>query len=163
MTAGHGDTMRRLRPLSRPRRTASCSLLLWVLCPAAMPLAHAAPDPDACIEGYVWREAVPDDHVCVTPAVRADVIADNRMADTRRETRHGKRPDTCKPGFVWREATPDDRVCVTLDTREQTARDNRDAATRRLLPARVEKAPHPIPEQQTSTAQATANEGDQKN
>ena len=28
-----------------------------------------------CRQGYVWREATPGDHVCVTPAVRAEVRA----------------------------------------------------------------------------------------
>ncbi|MEH2393254.1 MAG: hypothetical protein V7K21_16915 [Nostoc sp.] len=26
---------------------------------------------DTCISGYVWREAFPGDHVCVTRAVRS--------------------------------------------------------------------------------------------
>jgi hypothetical protein len=28
-----------------------------------------------CPQGYVWREATPTDHVCVTPAARAEVRA----------------------------------------------------------------------------------------
>ncbi|MCA1978971.1 MAG: hypothetical protein LDL19_06995, partial [Thiobacillus sp.] len=94
-------------------------------------LAFAAPR-DACIEGYVWREAYPGDHVCVTPEVREQAAADNRQAAARREPQGGAYgPDTCKPGFVWREARPEDPVCVTPEVRAQTARDNALAHTRR--------------------------------
>jgi hypothetical protein len=40
--------------------------------------------PDTCIQGYVWREAIPGDHVCVTPEVRDQAAEDNRLADSRR-------------------------------------------------------------------------------
>lgn len=108
-------------------------LVAWLgmlaLCPA-----FAAPA-DACIPGYVWREAYPDDHVCVTPASRAQAAADNQLAVARREPQGGAYgPDTCKPGFVWREARPQDHVCVTPDVRAQTARDNSLAHTRRVVP-----------------------------
>ncbi len=36
-----------------------------------------------CITGYVWRQAGPGDLVCVTPAVRAQTIADNREGPNR--------------------------------------------------------------------------------
>jgi hypothetical protein len=42
------------------------------------------PRSDTCIQGYVWREAIPGDHVCVTPEVRAQAAEDNRLADSRR-------------------------------------------------------------------------------
>jgi hypothetical protein len=32
----------------------------------------------------VWREARPDDHVCVTPQTRAQTASDNRQAAARR-------------------------------------------------------------------------------
>jgi hypothetical protein len=35
---------------------------------------------DACISGYVWRDAFSGDHVCVTPEVRDQVAADNADA-----------------------------------------------------------------------------------
>lgn len=109
-------------------------LLLGTLLGLA-PMAHAAPHPDTCVAGYVWRESYPDDRVCVTPATREQAAADNRLAATRRAPQGGAYgPDTCKPGFVWREARPDDHVCVSPEVREQTARDNRLAHTRRLLP-----------------------------
>ncbi len=39
---------------------------------------------DTCIQGYVWREAIRDDHVCVTPQMRDRVQEDNQLADSRR-------------------------------------------------------------------------------
>ena len=45
--------------------------------------AAQAYGPDTCINGYVWREAVPNDHVCVVPAVRAQARADNEAAPSR--------------------------------------------------------------------------------
>ena len=108
-------------------------LVAWLgvlaLCPAV-----AAPV-DACIPGYVWREAYPGDHVCVTPTGRDQAAADNQRAAERRTPGGGAYgPDTCKPGFVWREARPQDHVCVTPEVRAQTGRDNSLAHTRRLMP-----------------------------
>jgi hypothetical protein len=40
--------------------------------------------PDTCLQGYVWREAFPGDHVCVTPATRSQAAYDNSQADSRR-------------------------------------------------------------------------------
>jgi hypothetical protein len=40
--------------------------------------------PDTCLQGYVWREAVPGDHVCVTPETRAQAAQDNSLAASRR-------------------------------------------------------------------------------
>jgi hypothetical protein len=90
---------------------------------------------DRCIQGYVWREAVAGDHVCVTPEVREQAAMDNRLAPRRRQPGGGAYgPDTCRSGFVWREATPSDRVCVTIETRRQTERDNAAAASRVMRP-----------------------------
>ena len=41
-------------------------------------------DPDTCLQGYVWREAVPGDYVCVTPETRAQAAQDNSLAASRR-------------------------------------------------------------------------------
>jgi len=80
---------------------------------------------DTCIQGFVWREAVPSDHVCVTPQVRQQTRSDNSQADVRRSPTGGPYgPDTCIQGFVWREAFPGDHVCVTPQTRAQAAQDN---------------------------------------
>jgi hypothetical protein len=86
-----------------------------------------------CIQGYVWREAIPDDHVCVTPETRAQAAEDNRLADSRRSPTGGAYgPDTCLQGYVWREVVRSDHVCVTPETRAQAAEDNRLADSRRV-------------------------------
>ena len=36
--------------------------------------------PDTCIQGYVWREAQPSDHVCVTPPIRDATAQQNAAA-----------------------------------------------------------------------------------
>ncbi len=36
-----------------------------------------------CVQGYVWRQVVPDDYTCVTPAVRAQAAYDNSQAGSR--------------------------------------------------------------------------------
>ena len=41
--------------------------------------------PDTCLPGFVWREAVAGDHVCVTPETRRRTRQDNTLADSRRE------------------------------------------------------------------------------
>jgi hypothetical protein len=96
--------------------------------------AFAAGDygPDTCLEGYVWREATPADHVCVTGTVRTQTANDNSQAAARRSPTGGAYgPDTCLFGYVWREAVAGDHVCVTGATRSQAASDNSQAAARR--------------------------------
>jgi hypothetical protein len=88
--------------------------------------------PDTCLWGFVWREARPSDHVCVTPAVRSQTATDNALAASRRSPTGGTwGPDTCLAGFVWRGAYPGDTVCVPPATRTQAADDNARAAERR--------------------------------
>jgi hypothetical protein len=90
---------------------------------------------DTCKQGFVWREAVSNDHVCVAPQTRAQARADNSHAAERRQPGGGAfGPDTCRQGFVWREATPADHVCVTPQVRASTADDNRHATERRVQP-----------------------------
>lgn len=126
--------MTRLRPADLLNRL-NPALLLAMLIGFSAAAAQAAPHPDTCTDGYVWREAYPGDHVCVLPATRAQAVEDNRLAATRREPQGGAYgPDTCKAGFVWREARADDHVCVTPEVRAQAARDNLLAHTRRLMP-----------------------------
>jgi hypothetical protein len=96
--------------------------------------AMAAGDwgPDTCLEGFVWREAAPADHVCVTGAVRAQTAYDNSQAAARRSPIGGAYgPDTCIMGYVWREAFSGDHVCVTGATRTQAQADNAQAGARR--------------------------------
>lgn len=87
--------------------------------------------PDTCKNGFVFREAYTDDHVCVTSAVRAQVAQDNAAAVSRIQPGGGlSGHNTCKQGFVWREARPQDLVCVDTSQRTQAADDNRLAYSR---------------------------------
>ena len=87
--------------------------------------------PDQCKFGWVWREAMPNDHVCVSGAVRKRVNEDNALAPGRRSPNGGPSgPDTCIQGYVWREAYAGDHVCVTLQERQQATNDNNSAASR---------------------------------
>jgi hypothetical protein len=98
-------------------------------CP--VPQRNCAYGPGTCTQGFVWREASPSDHVCVTPQVRDEAHNDNSQSGARRNPGGGQYgPDTCSPGFVWREAVPGDHVCVTPATRAQAAQDNASAAAR---------------------------------
>ena len=102
--------------------------MLSLLLILAAPQAYG---PDTCINGYVWREAVPNDHVCVVPAVRAAARADNEQARYRiSTTNRAYGPDTCRNGYVWREAMPDDHVCVLPAVRAQARADNAAAPSR---------------------------------
>jgi hypothetical protein len=86
---------------------------------------------DSCKQGFVWREAIKDDHVCVTPATRSQAAADNASAFARRSPNGGvSGPDTCIQGFVWREVVPSDHVCVTPQVKAATTFDNSAAAER---------------------------------
>jgi len=97
----------------------------------APPQEAKAPESDSCRPGFVWREARPEDHVCVTPETRQSVAEDNRQEESRRES---GRPGTCQYGFVWREAYPGDVVCVTPSVRRMTRIDNAQAQERRGAP-----------------------------
>lgn len=93
--------------------------------------ANCVTGPDACIQGFVWREAFPGDHVCVSGSVRQQALDDNAAASSRRSPTGGVfGPDTCKQGFVWREASADDHVCTTGAVRAQGSADNRSAKSR---------------------------------
>jgi TIR domain len=88
--------------------------------------------PDACRQGFVWRGAAPNDHVCVTPQTRSQTAADNAAAGSRINPNGGPYGSlTCLQGFVWREALKGDTVCVTPATRAQAAADNAEAPNRR--------------------------------
>lgn len=111
---------------------------------AALPSAASAND--GCRQGFVWREAFPGDHVCVTPDVRAQARADNAQAAYRiNPTNHDYGPDTCIGGYVWREASRSDHVCVTPDIRAQAARDNAAAGSRLASAPGYAPGPGPAP------------------
>lgn len=93
---------------------------------------------DRCKQGFVWREATKQDHVCVVPTTRQAAANDNAQAASRRSPTGGPSgPDTCLQGFVWREATQGDHVCVTPDIRQQARDDNAHADERRQPPAQA--------------------------
>ena len=91
--------------------------------------------PGTCIQGLVWREAAPNDRVCVPPEIRQQAQSDNAQAAARRSPTGGAfGPDTCLSGFVWRDAFPGDHVCVAPPTRTRAAQDNGWAAVRNACP-----------------------------
>src|SRR5215475_9717514 len=75
---------------------------------------------DTCKPGFVWREAVKSDHVCVSPQTRARTRAENETAGQR--AMPGS--DGCRQGYVWREAVPTDHVCVAPQSRAAASDDN---------------------------------------
>jgi hypothetical protein len=102
-------------------------------CPS--PLRDCSSGPGTCAQGFVWREAVPSDHVCVTPQVRDQTRTENAQAASRRNPTGGPYgPDTCAQGYVWREAFQGDHVCVVPESRGQAAQDNASAAGRNACP-----------------------------
>jgi hypothetical protein len=91
----------------------------------------AGPESQDCIPGYVWRQAIPEDRVCVTVATQARTAQDNALAGSRRNPGGGPYgAATCLSGFVFREAFTDDIVCVTPETRDQAVLDNQAASLR---------------------------------
>lgn len=91
--------------------------------------------PGTCAQGFVWRGAGPDDRVCVTEEVRAQVEKDNREGINRRSPTGGPwGPESCMDGFVWRNAFPGDKVCVEPRYRDQAAQDNQWASVRNACP-----------------------------
>ena len=93
--------------------------------------ATATTHSDKCKSPYVWRQATPDDHVCVTQATHEKTLQDNSLAPSRRDQKGGGYgADTCLSGYVWRDSFEGDHICVMPDIRDQAAQDNRDAASR---------------------------------
>lgn len=81
--------------------------------------------PYTCKQGYVWREAVSGDFVCVSGQTRDETASENVLGPSRRQPGGGAYgPDTCKQGFVWRETRPSDHVCVPPHRRERARVDN---------------------------------------
>lgn len=98
--------------------------------PQPQPLPYG---PETCKQDFVWREARPEDHVCVTPEVREQTALDNQQAEAHRDPAGGPYgPATCLPGYVWREAFEGDTVCVPPETRKQVLLDNEKAKERRM-------------------------------
>ncbi len=103
-------------------------------------LAKNAPEPslpygpDTCKSGYVWRDAIPGDHVCVTPPRRTLAAQENAIAGSRVDPTGPYGPNSCKPGFVWREAYSGDVVCVTGARRAEVHQENIDGPSHRVNP-----------------------------
>jgi hypothetical protein len=81
---------------------------------------------DACLPPFVWRQAVPSDHVCVIEDSRKSVELENQRAAERRQPNTGGAygPDTCLMGYVWREAFKGDTVCVVPARRDEVRQEN---------------------------------------
>ncbi|MCB9994240.1 MAG: SH3 domain-containing protein [Hyphomicrobiaceae bacterium] len=90
--------------------------------------------PDTCKQGYVWREAHPQDHVCVTPQSRTLVAQENANAGLYVDPNGAYGPNSCKQGFVWREAYQGDVVCVTPQRRADVHQENLDADSHKVQP-----------------------------
>ena len=90
--------------------------------------------PDTCKSGFVWRDAIPGDHVCVVPARRSAAANENAIAGSRVDPTGPYGPNTCKPGFVWREAYSGDVVCVTPARRTEVKQENIDGPSHRVNP-----------------------------
>ena len=111
---------------------AAAAATLTLALGAGSASAAGSHGPLTCLDGFVWRQATPKDHVCVTPAVRAQTARDNALAQTRRGVTAGTfGPDLCVAGYVWREAVPRDHVCVAPATWQQVHDDNLTAGARR--------------------------------
>ena len=92
--------------------------------------ANAQFGPYTCVYGLVWREAVPNDFVCVNSQWRSKTWQENADGPNNRQPGGGPYgPDTCKQGFVWRETRPTDHVCVRPLSRDQNRRANAGAYT----------------------------------
>jgi hypothetical protein len=103
------------------------SAIIAIFAAALLVIVAQAQSDDACSQEYVWREAFPGDHVCVTIKARRQAANDNSNAVARREPGGYN----CLPGYVWREASPSDLVCVTPYIRALTASENRQAENQR--------------------------------
>jgi hypothetical protein len=95
--------------------------------PGALGVVTAVP---TCRSGYVWREARPEDHACVTPESRSLAAQENAAAASRVNPQGAYGPNTCVSGFVWREAFDGDVVCVTPERRTAVREENGLSASR---------------------------------
>ena len=81
-----------------------------------------------CPQGYVWREASPSDHVCVTPLQRTRAASQNATAAAHvDQTNQTYGSNTCVSGYVWREAYTGDVVCVLPAERDAARNENAQA------------------------------------
>lgn len=102
--------------------------------PAPAPEPALPYGPDTCKTGYVWRDAIPGDHVCVRPVRRTKAAHENSIAGSRVNPAGAYGPNTCVVGFVWREAYSGDVVCVTPARRTQVRHENTNGPSHRVSP-----------------------------
>jgi len=117
-------------------KASIAAFAISLIASAAAPVAPAAADdfaygPDTCRTGYVWREAAPFDHVCVSGPSRSRAASENAVAMRRIDPAGAYGPFTCINGFVWREAFAGDVVCVTPGRRTIVAQENAQARLHR--------------------------------
>jgi hypothetical protein len=92
---------------------------------------HPAIAPDQCKAGYVWREARPSDHICVTEETRSRTALENsRVNEFKNPVGGPYGADTCRDGYVWRDTFEGDHVCVSPESRSLAAADNSQATVR---------------------------------
>jgi len=102
--------------------------------PAPAPEPALPYGPDTCKDGYVWRDAIPGDHVCVRPNRRSTAAHENAVAGSRVNPAGAYGPNTCNPGYVWREAYSGDVVCVSPARRTQVRHENTNGPSHRVRP-----------------------------
>ena len=95
--------------------------------PRTAPAAQGAPG--TCKQGFVWRQANPEDHACVLSVSRQQAVNDNASA-VQYTVKDGPAPALCLQGYVWREANAQDHVCVSPQVRTQTAQENQQSPAR---------------------------------
>jgi hypothetical protein len=95
--------------------------------PRTAPAAQGAPG--TCKQGFVWRQANPEDHACVLSVSRQQAVNDNASA-VQYTVKGGPAPALCLQGYVWREANAQDHVCVSPQVRTQTAQENQQSPAR---------------------------------
>ena len=107
----------------RSRYQIAAFFAFLTTCVASTSPAMAAME---CVPGYVWRVAIPNDLVCVTPESRSVVASENARAASRHEPGSA----TCQSGYVWREAYYGDKVCTTPERRSEVRQENLVASQR---------------------------------
>jgi hypothetical protein len=90
---------------------------------------------NTCLYPFVWRDAGPNDEVCVPEDRRAAVAFENFLHGNLVEPNGGPYgPNTCRPGWVWRDAFAGDQTCVGPESRDLAAEENRLHSQRTALP-----------------------------
>ena len=80
-----------------------------------------------CNPAFDYRQADPQDFVCVSTASRAEIAVENDVAAQNRISTSDNR---CISGFVWRDAFDGDGVCVTPQARDRVHQENRQHQSR---------------------------------